>query len=294
MKTVVIEPTYEAWRDAARELLGEMVEPRNVIWQARLPRDAGEELLDFSEEVTRPSANRCHGFKVSREFMQLAKTVGSHRSGRQWSLMYEVLWAMTYGNDKTLLRRATDTRVRTLEKMRGMVSRDIHKMRAFVRFREVMAEDQNGEAREHYVAWFEPDHRIVRLNAPFFRKRFGGMNFSILTPDECMHWNGVKIRYSEGVSKDYAPEEDELEDLWRGYYRSIFNPARLKIKMMQSEMPKKYWKNLPEAEIIEELIRDSSDQVNRMMKEENRELKQRPNNKYLDHLDDLNRNDIEE
>ena len=49
---------------------------------------------------------------------------------------------------------------------------------------------------------------------------------------------------------------------------------------------------LPEAEIINELIRDSADRVNSMMGEENRELKPKPNNKYLDYLDELNeRND---
>jgi DNA polymerase len=129
---------------------------------------------------------------------------------------------------------------------------------------------------------------IVRLNAPFFKKRFAGMSFSILTPDECMHWNGAQLSFTAGVSKSQAPDEDELEILWKGYYRSIFNPARVKIKMMQTEMPKKYWKNLPEAEIIEELIRESSDLVNGMMEEDNRELKPRPTNKYLDYLDDLN------
>ena len=30
-----------------------------------------------------------------------------------------------------------------------------------------------------------------------------------------------------------------LEDTWRRYYASIFNPARLKVKAMQKEMPKK-------------------------------------------------------
>jgi DNA polymerase len=38
------------------------------------------------------------------------------------------------------------------------------------------------------------------------------------------------------------------------YYASIFNPARLKTKAMQKEMPKKYWRNLPEASMIKPLI----------------------------------------
>jgi uracil-DNA glycosylase len=306
MRTVMIKPSFRSWRETARELLEDMVEPCQVIWgsgELYEVRDGGNDgsgyggtgLFDFDggEKDKKKSRRGSSGglLKVPRQFVKLAETVCSHRSGKQWAMLYEILWRMTYGHERSILQNHTDTVMRGLEKMRGEVSRDIHKMRAFVRFRKVEvgdADDGECDGREHFVAWFEPDHRIVRLNSAFFRKRFGGMNFSILTPDECMHWNGVEVSFTEGVSKNMAPEEDELETLWKGYYRSIFNPARVKIKMMQSEMPKKYWKNLPEAEIIEELIRDSSGRVNGMMEEENKELKPRPNNKYLDYLDELN------
>ncbi|MGJ8655194.1 MAG: TIGR03915 family putative DNA repair protein [Akkermansiaceae bacterium] len=298
MRSVRIEPSFSKWREKARELLAGMVEPGQVMWgTSELYQGEDEDgggqggLLDFGdgeESKNDIASNGSELLKVPRQFVRLAETVSSHRSGKQWAMLYEVLWKMTYGNDRAILQNQTDVTMRALDRMRAAVSRDIHKMRAFVRFRKVDVSDDEEEGREQFVSWFEPDHRIVRLNAPFFRKRFGGMNFSILTPDECMHWNGVEVSFTEGVSKNIVPDEDELETLWKGYYRSIFNPARVKIKMMQSEMPKKYWKNLPEAEIIEELIRDSSDRVHGMMEEENRELKPRPKNKYLDYLDELN------
>ena len=53
-----------------------------------------------------------------------------------------------------------------------------------------------------------------------------------------------------GAHRSDAPDGDVLEDLWRSYYANIFNPARLKLATMQGQMPKKYWKNLPEAELI--------------------------------------------
>ncbi len=49
-----------------------------------------------------------------------------------------------------------------------------------------------------------------------------------------------------------------MEDLWRTYYASTFNPARLRPQAMQSEMPKRYWKNLPEAALIPELMAAAS------------------------------------
>ena len=272
---------FSAWRVAARRLLAERVAPSDVLWSSQ--SDDEENLLAFDEpttkQLTAPQLN------VPRHFVRLAETVCCHRSGKQWAMLYEILWAMAYGNDRDILQNQTDSTVRALDRMRATVSRDIHKMRAFVRFREV----KSGEGeRENFIAWYEPEHLVVRLNAPFFKRRFGGMNWSILTPDECVHWDGEQIRYTEGVDKSKAPEGDELEELWRGYYRSIFNPARLKIKMMQSEMPKKYWRNLPEAEIIEELIQGSAEMVQKMMVEDNRPLKPTPKNDYLRNLEQLN------
>ncbi|MDE2473231.1 MAG: UdgX family uracil-DNA binding protein, partial [Bradyrhizobium sp.] len=105
-----------------------------------------------------------------------------------------------------------------------------------------------------YVAWFEPEHHIVELTAPFFARRFADMPWSILTPDLCAHWNGHAVSFTPGVTRSEAPTEDRLEKTWRSCYASIFNPARLKVQAMRNEMPKKCWRNLPEASLIKPLI----------------------------------------
>jgi len=152
-------------------------------------------------------------------------------------------------------------------------------MHAFVRFRKMG--DCPTTQREQFISWFEPDHKILPLNAGFFRKRFTNMDWSILTPDGCMHWEGKKIRYTPAVEKSAVPDSDSLEELWKSYYRSIFNVARVKIKAMQSEMPKKYWKNLPEAELIEELIASSSEDLQHMLNQPASPIKPAPKNDYL-------------
>ena len=137
-----------------------------------------------------------------------------------------------------------------VEALAKAVRRDIHKMRAFVRFRAV----EDGEGTR-FVAWFEPEHHIVRANAGFFVRRFATMRWSILTPAIAIHWDGETLREGPGATRgEAAPEEDPVEGLWRGYYAAIFNPARLKTRAMMSEMPKKYWRNLPEASLIPELV----------------------------------------
>ena len=164
-----------------------------------------------------------------------------------------MLWKLTHG-EPLLLKIGLDADLIQCNRMIREIRRDCHKMKAFVRFREIDF-DQTGYNNEAcFVAWFEPEHFIVPRMAPFFKKRFANMNWSILTPDICVHWNKKNLFFTGGVDKAMAPETDDFENLWLTYYKNIFNPARLKEKAMLSEMPKKYWKNLPEASLIKELI----------------------------------------
>ena len=118
-------------------------------------------------------------------------------------------------------------------------------MRAFVRFREVDTPgDKPGSSRG-----LSRQHHIVERNAPFFADRFASMRWSILTPDRCAHWDGQAAHlHRRRAACAKRPTRTQMEDLWRTYYANIFNPARVKVHAMQAEMPKKYWKNLPEAD----------------------------------------------
>ncbi len=122
--------------------------------------------------------------------------------------------------------------------------RDRHKMTAFVRFREIDAPDG-----ARFVAWFEPEHYIEELTAPFFVDRFASMRFAILTPRTSILWDGA-LRFGPGARREDAPPLDDFAGAWDVYYRSIFNPARLMKRAMLKEMPKKYWANLPETRQI--------------------------------------------
>jgi len=278
MQTIIHPQTFGDWRGIARSLLLAKTPPKNVLWQS------AEQASLFAEEPLSLATGKLP--KVPKAFLDLARTVACHRSGKQWSLLYSLLWRLTHG-EKHLLALSTDSELHQVRAMAKHIGRDIHKMHAFVRFRKIGESPET--KREQFVAWFEPDHRIVRLTSSFFRKRFTSMDWSILTPDECMHWDGQKVRFTPGVDKSQAPDSDAQDELWKTYYRNIFNPARLKVKAMQSEMPKKYWKNLPEAEIIEELIATSTDTTRDMMATPGSPEKPAPDNAYLKKLSQLDK-----
>ena len=188
---------------------------------------------------------------VPRAFVELSERAIRHRDPERFALLYRVLWRLTHG-EPALMRVATDPDIARLAAMEKSVRRDAHKMHAFVRFCEIRTEDG-----PRFVSWFEPEHHILEAEAGFFVRRFASMRWSILTPSASAHWNGSALTVGPGARRADAPAEDAKEELWRAYYSSIFNPARLKPAAMRAEMPVKYWRNLPEARAIPRLIAEA-------------------------------------
>jgi len=247
------------WRGQARTLLFEGVLPSNVQWQ--IGETAG--LLPVESSPSEPSSSDNKSVKagtVPRAFLNLANTVLAHADARRHAVLYRLLWRLTHG-ERHLLNIATDDDVAWCELAAKAVRRDMHKMKAFVRFREVKRPEGSV-----FVAWFEPSHDILARVAPFFVRRFAGMHWSILTPNRSAHWDGEAITFGAGANKADAPNEDALEDLWLTYFANIFNPARLKVQAMKNEMPVRYWKNMPETALIPGLIRDASARMDAMVK----------------------------
>jgi DNA polymerase len=254
------ELDFEGWRTEARRLRLTGVRPEAVSWRVGGDLFAAEPII----ERIAPSAQ----FGTPAAFLDLARMVVCHRDPGRFGLLYRLLWRL--GQERDLLHLLTDPDVAKANLMAKSVSRASHKMKAFVRFREIT--DEAGEA---YVAWFEPPHRVLERTSDFFVKRFPHMRFSILTPDSCVHWDCEKLSFTPGADKSAAPTGDVLEDYWKTYYASIFNPARLMVKAMQTEMPKRYWRNLPEASLIPDLIAQASQRSAAMVHAEPAEPKRR-------------------
>ena len=249
---------FAGWQAVARRCLLADQPPDAIWWQPEPVPVTGAEPSDAALAESRNQ--RRTGPTVPRAFVQLARIAACHRATDRWALLYAVLWRLTHG-ERHLLELGGDPQVARLTRYAKAVRRDVHKMKAFVRFRAVN-EPQAADGAPRYIAWFEPEHPIVAYASGFFRRRFANMRWSIFTPERCVHWEGAgELWYTPGADKRDAPNGDDLEDAWRVYYRSIFNPARVKIRAMQSEMPQKYWKNMPEADLIPELLQAADRRV---------------------------------
>jgi DNA polymerase len=185
---------------------------------------------------------------VPAAFLALCERVVLHRDPQRFALLYRLLWRLVH--EPALRHDPLDADLQRARRMEKAVQREQHKMTAFVRFRPI--ERGPGEAPLH-VAWFEPEQHVVEATAPFFARRFATLQWAILTPERSVRWDGERLHFGPGARREDAPAADAGEALWLTYYEHIFNPARLKRRAMEKEMPRRYWPNLPEARLIESL-----------------------------------------
>ncbi len=292
MKRIPIQPDFNDWRSHARTALQKGYTPEDLDLEDATV--SSNFTLNLSQADT-PTGQLIPTPHVPKSFLDLAQVAAVHRSPDRWNLLYRILYRLQSNRD--LLKIEIDTDVAHLLTLEQQVRRDLHKMHAFVRFRKVVPDPMDeanpftpplseppsaltapttrsdvaagavGHNQEHFVAWYQPDHRILPLAAPFFVERFAPMQWTILTPDASVSWDPAtrQLHWFEGLPRESAPGSDELEVLWRSYYSSIYNPARLNPSVMRSEMPVRYWKNLPEVDLLPTLITQSASRVGTMV-----------------------------
>lgn len=274
---------FHEWRCCARLLLRAGITPNEVEWGAGNQHSLFEPMANSLDEIDGlvPEGDQA-ALTMPKDFFELADTTACYRDSKKWQVLYRLAWKIQ-NQSRYIIHDLTDSDVIAARDMAKSVHRDMHKMKAFVRFNNLdlsclpslfNAEEVNFLTRNTFdksasdegcfVAWFEPTHLIVEKLSPFFAKRFTGMQWCILTPDQCVLWNQSELRFAPGREKP-AALDDPTHEMWKTYYKNIYNPARLKEQAMQSEMPKKYWKNLPETELLTELIEQASARTQTML-----------------------------
>ena len=237
------ETDFEGWRTGARALRLAGVAPADAAW--RVGQDGG-----LFDDALPPPAEDAAPFTAPRAFVEIAQDVILHRDPVRFDLLYRLLWRLR--DTPALMADVSDPDVSEALLMRRQVRDAEHKMHAFLRFRRIDDPDDE-QTPETYASWFEPAHRIVERGVGFFVRRMANLHFSILTPDVCAHWDGA-LSFTPGLDAAARPPEDALEEDWRAYFASTFNPARVNASLMTQHMPRRYWNNMPEARLIPQMV----------------------------------------
>lgn len=238
----------EVFREAARRCLAQGVAPDRLLFATG---ETGS-LFPQLDSIDAPAIS------VPRRFLSLISEVLCHRAEDRFALLYRLLWRIRAG-ERDLLGRAGDPDVIRATQYARAVTRDVHRMRAFLRFSE-----RRIDGDVVFVAWFEPEHHVLQRAAPFFVDRFTNMDWLIATPLGSVAWRSRSLSFGPPATRPAEACDAVLDEIWTTYYRATFNPARLRVKAMAAQMPKRHWPTLPEARQIPELVRSAPAQVQAM------------------------------
>lgn len=248
MHNASFDGSFAGWREVARSLIQQRVPPHQITWLT--DGDSGG-LFDHAPVPNNAPATM-PPLRIPKQLLELLQSAARFRVEDRWSLLYRILWRVAQGDRAAMLPGDIDGS--QLHKRLKAIRREAHHLHAFLRFHP---RPENAEGPQ-LVAWHEPAHDILASASGHFAERLGRTTWLIATPDDGVYWDGQRLHYQRPCPSEWqrlaqAPE-DEGEALWLAYYGSTFNPARLNRSALETSMPVRFWKNLPEGPLIPQLM----------------------------------------
>ena len=217
------------FREEARSLLAHQVPPDEVDWLTAHNSDQFAEVVPPDAKGSRHVPRAAMAI-VPASFLRLCEIVVLHRDPERFALLYRLLWRLVH--EPGLRSDPVDADMLTAQQMGQAVRRDLHKIKAFLRFRPV-DEGDNPDA-PLTLGWFEPVHHILEAAAPWFVRRFAQQRWAILTPARSARWTPAseRLEFGPGLARPqphlpHMPHMQHPDDafLLEGY-RSIFGGRR--------------------------------------------------------------------
>lgn len=134
------------------------------------------------------------------------------------------------------------------QRVERMVSRERHRMKAFIRFK--LTRDNI------FFAEIEPDFNVLPLIKDHFEKRYADQKWLIydLKREYGLYYDlntveAITFTFSENSEDGLSPfheSERAYQTLWQRYFKSVNIASRKNMKLHIQHMPKRYWKYLVE------------------------------------------------
>jgi probable DNA metabolism protein len=237
---------------ATAQINGRSAGQRSIFPTTHLPLPADENSASATSQLASsapaPWRSGADLLRLPRKLVEMLQVAACCRVPDRWAFLYRVVWRWQHGEPAVI--SAADEDGGRLHAMVKAVKREEHDMHAYIRFRE--RPDAAGAPR--FVAWFEPAHDVLAQVAQHFVERMGRVSWMIATPEASVLWDGATLHNTGPLLSSAAELEDAGEALWLAYYRSIFNPARINQRLLQSHIPSRFWKHLPEGAVVPEMI----------------------------------------
>jgi len=177
-------------------------------WMSELPITA--EIIRFGKKIL-TAANMVTGLETAQR--QAAETAAADRG---------------------------DPDVRVVLEAAYKVWHEVHRLLGLLRF----SPNEDGV----YIAHCEPSHFTLPGLGPHFRERFGQTPWAIIDEKRrlCLHSSGEIFSIDKNPVLIKNQTDNEWENLWRHYHKTINNESRNNPDLQRRFMPKRYWKYLTE------------------------------------------------
>jgi DNA polymerase len=217
------ETDLAGFREEARALLAHQVPPEAVQWQTSLAQNADYFADPASMAERHAGAPKAASAIVPASFLRLCEVVVLHHDPGRFALLYRLLWRLVH--EPSLRNDPVDADMLHAHQMGQAVRRDIHKMKAFVRFREI----DIGAAQPLQIAWYEPVHHILQTVAPWFARRMPQARWALFTPDCSVESDGIKLHFGPGLARADAPALHAADTEWLAAYRRVFGERAIAV-----------------------------------------------------------------
>lgn len=147
-----------------------------------------------------------------------------------------------------ILQNYADNAILKISKICKSVSRERHRMTAFVRFEKMKD--------EVYFAKIDPDYNVLPLIRNHFKNRYQDQQWIIydLRRNYGLFYNlkDCDFIYPEekfklnNYSENFSQEETKYQQLWQRYFTKTNIVERKNTKLHMQHVPKRYWKYLTE------------------------------------------------
>lgn len=149
-----------------------------------------------------------------------------------------------------ILQNFADVDMMDIAKITKSISREVHRMHAFVRFEKLQD--------EVYFAKIEPDFNVLPLIVTHFKNRYRDQKWMIydLKRQYGIFYDLKEVQFFEpGLEQTHQlkrtenilhEEEIQYQKLWQRYFFKTNIPERKNLKLHVQSLPKRYWKYLTE------------------------------------------------
>lgn len=250
MLTLLYDHTYEGLLSCVFEVY------RLKMGEVRIvPEDEYQEQL-FNEPIRIDTVQE-HAARVAAGLRKLDKACEkmayrcflSEHPRREEIILHYIRRALAEG--PAIVGDLLDDRMILLKKLDQQLSREVHRMHAFVRFQQT--------PDDLYVALVNPDFNVLPLLGKHFIARYPAQDWLIY--DTIRHfgllWDQQKadfITFTEGNHQRLRQLSDEMlagretdyQQLWKSYFHAVDIPERRNIKLHLQHVPRRYHKYLVE------------------------------------------------